>query len=246
MSRSAGVAGRDGGGGGQSGGDLVREVRAGEDGGWCAGPDVGDDLQRQAQRACSTPLAQTTNGASRSEGAPARRADAAWAPPAGPHRPHRASRTSTRIGSGRRMPGRRGFSRLAAIASARAGSRAHNVTALPARAAWIASAVPQAPAPITATLLIDDPPHCGRFARFPIAKPTEQRVEERRNLLLEAIRRIDHQHAAAIELRRIDRLAKAKFGDDDIAHAALLHVGEELPHRGALLDRIPGCEHTGS
>ena len=46
----AGVAGRDDRGGGQSGGDLVGEVRAGEYGGRCAGSDVGGDLQRQAQR----------------------------------------------------------------------------------------------------------------------------------------------------------------------------------------------------
>jgi hypothetical protein len=88
----------------------------------------------------------------------------------------------TSIGSGSRTPGRCGFSRLAAIVAARVGSRAHMVTLLPARAAWIASAVPQAPAPNTATLLIDDAPdRCG-LAGSAIAQPVEQRGQERRTL----------------------------------------------------------------
>ena len=115
----------------------------------------------------------------------------------------------TAIGSGRRMPGRCGFSRLAAIVAARVGSRAHRVTLLPARAACIASAVPQAPAPITATLLIDDAPDCGDLARFAIAQPVEQSRQDRRNLLFEAPGRVDHQHAAAVEPCGIDRLAQA-------------------------------------
>ena len=56
------------------------------------------------------------------------------------------------------------------------GSRAHSVTLLPARAAWMASAVPQAPAPTTATLLIGQPPHRRALAGLAIAQAVEQRA----------------------------------------------------------------------
>ena len=81
---------------------------------------------------------------------------------------------------------------------------------------------------MTATLLIGEPPHSGRLARFAVAEPIEQRGQDRRHLGLEAVRRIDHQQAAAVQPRRIDRLAQAKFGGDDVADAALLQGGEEL------------------
>jgi hypothetical protein len=55
----------------------------------------------------------------------------------------------------RRTPGRRGFSRVAAICAAIAPSRAQSMTSRPARAATAASAVPHAPAPITLTDLKD-------------------------------------------------------------------------------------------
>ena len=94
----------------------------------------------------------------------------------------------TEIASGSLTPGRRGFSRVAASVAARAGSRAQSVTRFPARAAWIASAVPQAPAPITATLLIDQSDHLGSLARLARAQPIEQGGEDRRRLRLEADR----------------------------------------------------------
>src|ERR1700686_4873462 len=54
-----------------------------------------------------------------------------------------------------RTPDNFGFARVAAISAARAGLRAKSTTSRPARAATPASAVPQAPAPITATDLKD-------------------------------------------------------------------------------------------
>src|SRR3979490_3128668 len=48
-----------------------------------------------------------------------------------------------------------GFARVAAISAAIAGLRAQSTTSRPARAATPASAVPHAPAPITATELKD-------------------------------------------------------------------------------------------
>ena len=54
-----------------------------------------------------------------------------------------------------RTPDNFGFARVAAISAARSGLRAKSTTSRPARAATAASAVPQAPAPITATDLKD-------------------------------------------------------------------------------------------
>src|SRR5260370_40117139 len=54
-----------------------------------------------------------------------------------------------------RAPDNFGFARVAAISAARSGLRAKSTTSRPARAATPASAVPQAPAPITATELKD-------------------------------------------------------------------------------------------
>ena len=98
----------------------------------------------------STPLAQTTRGAVHGGSwaatarrycmGTARRIASAWAGRWG----------VTRIVPGRRMPGRRGLSRVRSISAAPVVSRAQRVTERPARAAWIARAVPQAPAPMTA------------------------------------------------------------------------------------------------
>jgi hypothetical protein len=52
-------------------------------------------------------------------------------------------------------PGSFGFDRVAAISAAIAELRAQSTTSRPARAATPASAVPHAPAPITATVLKD-------------------------------------------------------------------------------------------
>ena len=59
------------------------------------------------------------------------------------------------------------------MACAIAGSRAQRVTPLPARAAWMASAVPQAPAPMIITLFIGEPPDGGSLAKLAVAEPIE-------------------------------------------------------------------------
>ena len=66
-------------------------------------------------------------------------------------------------------------------------------------------------------------------------------------LLLEAVGRIDHQQAATVQPRRIERLAQAELGGDDVADAALAGVrSRNGAHRRAVLDRIPGGEHAGA
>src|SRR4051812_19852537 len=107
------------------------------------------------------------------------------------------------------------------VAAMGAGLRAHRVTSLPARAAWIARAVPRAPAPMTATLLIDEPSQDGRLAGLTISQPVEQGVQDRRYLRLEPEWRVDHQYAAAVEPGGIGRFAQAEFGGHDVAYAAL-------------------------
>jgi hypothetical protein len=100
----------------------------------------------------------------------------------------------TATDTGRTIPGSRGLSRPASIAAASVGSRVQRRTADPACAACTASAVPQAPAPSTAMLLLIDYPRQRRAGtRVAVAEAVEQRRQDPLCLLLETIRRVDHQ-----------------------------------------------------
>ena len=123
----------------------------------------------------STPLAASSSGAAGPHG----REHAAHML----HRHRHARSTSASRGSspiGRDRVGQADAGQARALphrARCGAGSRAHSVTALPARAAWMASAVPQAPAPMTATLLIGEAQHRRALPRLAVA---EQRAAGRR------------------------------------------------------------------
>src|SRR4051812_575315 len=78
------------------------------------------------------------------------------------------------------MPGRRGLSRVPVSDTTEAGSRAHSMASRPARAAALASAVPHAPAPITAMRSMLTPlPRAGeRIERPARARRDVERVGE--------------------------------------------------------------------
>src|SRR5919206_2502304 len=103
------------------------------------------------------------------------------------------------------------------MAATRALSRPHSETALPARAACTASAVPQAPAPSTATralcccglrsriLFLCDPGHRPALARLPVAQPLQEGGEDGARFRLETVGRIGHQQAAPVQALRVRR-----------------------------------------
>ena len=76
-------------------------------------------------------------------------------------------------------PGNRGFSRLACNRGGRRRVPRHQRDMCPPAAAWSAKAVPQAPAPTTATLLIDQPDQRWYPRRLRRAKPFQDRVGDR-------------------------------------------------------------------
>ncbi len=92
-----------------------------------------------------------------------------------------------RTAAGSATPGKCGLCRLAAIGT---GSRAQRVTEAPARAACNASAVPQAPAPITATLFIGKPLQKRALPCIAVAERAKERLLERRQFVFEAERRV--------------------------------------------------------
>src|SRR3954453_9909921 len=106
--------------------------------------------------------------------------------------------------SGVRAPGRR--------SPARAGSRAQSVTSLPARLAWTASAVPQAPAPTTAMLLFGEG---GDMRALPCPGSAElvvERLQDRSGGGFEALARVAHEQAAAVQAGRVGGGAPPPFG----------------------------------
>src|ERR1019366_167249 len=116
----------------------------------------------------------------------------------------------TRTGSGSKIPGNRGDSRDASMASA--PLRAHSTTSFPARAAWTASAVPQAPAPTMAISLISQPHDQRRLTRLAIAEPFQQRIQYHLGFPLEPVRRIDDRQPAAGQPRGVQRFAQQQLG----------------------------------
>ena len=63
---------------------------------------------------------------------------------------------------------------------------------------------------MTATLFIGNPRNLGCLARLAVAEPIEQCGQDRPQLILEAVWRIDQQHAAAVEPAGIDRLTQQR------------------------------------
>src|SRR5271166_1326192 len=127
----------------------------------------------------------------------------------------RLSLTSMDSGTGK--PGNRRFSLFALISAAAAALRVTNATLCPARAAWIASAVPQAPAPITENLLIRNPDHGGPRPALIVTKSIQDRGGDRVTLLHELVRRVDDQNTASVQPIGVGRFAQIEFERDNVA-----------------------------
>ena len=86
-----------------------------------------------------------------------------------------------------------------------------------------------------ATLLIDQPFHRrpSPGSRSPSRSSNASRIGG--DFLFEPIGRVDHEQAAAVQPRRVERLAQPQLGGDHVADAAVAHGGVErrAPARGA-------------
>ena len=150
----------------------------------------------------------------------------------------------TVIASSSFTPGRRRFSRVSTRAAARAGSRAQSVTRFPARAAWIARAVPQAPAPITATLPIDQPDHFGSLAMLTHTQAVNQCPKDPHCIGLKSVGRVDHEQATPVESRGSGG-SRRHTSAATISGMPPLCIRRESRGPVAVLDRIPRREDSG-
>src|SRR4051794_33705026 len=180
----------------------------------------------RAEVPCSMPLAQTIMGAWGSRrAATARRC---WTGTAR----RRASKPEPGRSVVISISGGRGRTRVL--------SRAQSVTRLPARRAWMASAEPQAPAPMTATLLISHAQDLRALAGLAVAEAGEEGGKDLLGGRLEAEGRVADEEAGAVEAGGIGGGAEPDFGGDDVAQGREADGFVEGGDRAAVLDGVPG------